>query len=170
MGAPDSSLPRLARGAALPGILLVVLVALLSGCGRELIKGKVGVEATKSGNSTVEVRITGRTRSLALAAPRRTATSRIHTKTARATTAQSRTESRPANHSRLAPPSSTREATSPRRTDWTTVAAAATRPRTTAQRRGPLASPAFNTARPSIGRIVRPEGPLRAPSRRLIRA
>ena len=32
---------------------------LLAGCGRALVQGKVGVEPTKSGNSTVVVRISG---------------------------------------------------------------------------------------------------------------
>jgi hypothetical protein len=47
---------RFARSALLPGVLAALLLA---GCGQALVQGKVGVEPTKSGNSTVLVRISG---------------------------------------------------------------------------------------------------------------
>jgi hypothetical protein len=55
MGASGNRWSKLARVAALLG----VLATLLAGCGQKLVEGKVGVEPTKGGNSTVVVRISG---------------------------------------------------------------------------------------------------------------
>jgi hypothetical protein len=57
MGVSDSRFSKLARGAALVGVLAAL--SLLTACGGELVEGKVGVEPTKSGKDTVVVRISG---------------------------------------------------------------------------------------------------------------
>ena len=62
-GAPELALgPRgvlrwMARCAPLVGVLAAL--SLLAACGGELVEGKVGVEPTKSGQSTVVVRVSG---------------------------------------------------------------------------------------------------------------